>query len=468
MSTEVRRTQLRRGAVAFWHAVFQSFSFVAPAGDVAILLLGTAAFALGATPLAILLAWLIYGLWLVVPYEFSKYIVNAGSYYAYSARSSGPLGVMALWYWMLENLTGPAFGILGLAGFLYLISPAVTHIPYIWIAFALIIWAYGAVLSYLGIKPSLSYVMYTGFAEALFLFISALIIIAMLGSKNTWVVWTPAPLKWTWAPVFFGTIYSVLDFTGLGTATTISEEVRDPRRIIRWALITAWILSGLALIIPAYALTVGWGVTQMSTYATSPDPGLIVYMRYLGLAGWALLVAFTINSYFSYMVAKYNAVSRIWFSSARDGLWFRKLGLDKVHGRFRTPSRSILFFATLILIINIVTGLIMGPTNGGVWLLTFAGLGIIAVHIVANSALTIYSHRQGMLRKEWLKHGLIPTVASVLGAIVFFYSVYPLPSYPYNIAVIASFVWIIIGVVLAIYYWRKRPDILANAGLSYE
>ncbi|MFP3281289.1 MAG: APC family permease [Vulcanisaeta sp.] len=468
MSTEVRRTQLRRGAVAFWHAVFQSFSFVAPAGDVAILLLGTAAFALGATPLAILLAWLIYGLWLVVPYEFSKYIVNAGSYYAYSARSSGPLGVMALWYWMLENLTGPAFGILGLAGFLYLISPAVTHIPYIWIAFALIIWAYGAVLSYLGIKPSLSYVMYTGFAEALFLFISALIIIAMLGSKNTWVVWTPAPLKWTWAPVFFGTIYSVLDFTGLGTATTISEEVRDPRRIIRWALITAWILSGLALIIPAYALTVGWGVNQMSTYATSPDPGLIVYMRYLGLAGWALLVAFTINSYFSYMVAKYNAVTRIWFSSARDGLWFRKLGLDKVHRRFRTPSRAILFFATLILIINIVTGLIMGPTNGAIWLLTFAGLGIIAVHIVANSALTIYSYRQGMLRKEWLKHGLIPTVASVLGAIIFFYSVYPLPSYPYNIAVIASFVWIIIGVVLAIYYWRKRPDILANAGLSYE
>jgi hypothetical protein len=110
----------------------------------------------------------------------------------------------------------------------------------------------------------------------------------------------------------------------------------------------------------------------------------------------------------------------------------------------------------------------MGPTNGGVWLLTFAGLGIIAVHTVANSALTIYSHRQGMLRKEWLKHGLIPTVASVLGAIVFFYSVYPLPSYPYNIAVIASFVWIIIGVILAIYYWRKRPDILANAGLSYE
>ncbi len=464
----IRKTQLRRGAVAFWHAVFQSFSFVAPAGDVAILLLGTAAFALGATPLAVLLAWIIYGLWLVVPYEFSKYIVNAGSYYAYSARAHGALGVMALWYWMLENLTGPAFGILGLAGFLYLISPVLSGIPYLWIVFALIIWGFGFILSYLGIRPSLEYVMYTGFAEAMFLFISALIIIVMLGPKNTWVVWTPQPVKWDWAPVFFGTIFSILDFTGLGTATTVSEEVSDPRKIIRWAVVTAWILSGVALIVPAYALTVGWGVSQMSTYATSPDPGLIVYYKYLGLAGWALLVAFTINSYFSYMTAKYNAVSRIWFSSARDGLWFKRLGMDQVHPRHRTPYKALLWFASLILIINIIAGLIMGPTNAGVWLLTFAGLGIIAVHIVANSALTIYSYRQGMLRREWLKHGLVPTVASALGAVVFFYSVYPLPQYPYNVAVIASFIWLVIGAILAVYYWKRHPEILASAGLSYE
>ncbi|WP_054843322.1 hypothetical protein [Vulcanisaeta souniana] len=91
---EIRRTPLKKGAVAFWHAVFQSFSFVAPAGDVAILLLGTAQFALGATPLAVLLAWIIYGLWIIIPYEFSKYIVNAGSYYAYSARLMAP---SALW-----------------------------------------------------------------------------------------------------------------------------------------------------------------------------------------------------------------------------------------------------------------------------------------------------------------------------------------------------------------------------------
>ncbi len=144
--------------------------------------------------------------------------------------------------------------------------------------------------------------------------------------------------------------------------------------------------------------------------------------------------------------------------------------MDQVHPGYRTPYKALLWFATIILVINIITGLIMGPTNAGVWLLTFAGLGIIAVHIVANSALTVYSYKQGgILRREWLRHGLVPTVASILGgAIVFFYSVYPLPPYPYNVAVLFSFAWLVVGVILAIYYWKKHPEILASAGLSYE
>lgn len=84
MQQEVDRgspsTEMKRGAVGLWAAVFQSFSFVGPAGDVAILLVGTAAFALGATPLAVLVAWALYGLWMVVPIEFSKKSVNARSF----------------------------------------------------------------------------------------------------------------------------------------------------------------------------------------------------------------------------------------------------------------------------------------------------------------------------------------------------------------------------------------------------
>ncbi|TRM85997.1 hypothetical protein DJ521_06600 [Sulfolobus sp. E3] len=75
---KIEEYTLKKGAVGLWHGVFQSFSFVAPAGDVAILLVGTVAFAEQYTAISVLLAWLIYGLFMITPYEFSKIKANAG------------------------------------------------------------------------------------------------------------------------------------------------------------------------------------------------------------------------------------------------------------------------------------------------------------------------------------------------------------------------------------------------------
>ncbi len=458
-----RATELRQGAVGLWEAVFQSFSFVGPAGDVAILLVGTAAFAMGATPLAVLIAWVIYLLWMVVPAEFSSEIVNAGSYYAYSARGlKGWGGVMALWFWMGENLTGPAFAVLGLGSFIYLISSTLSSVGWSWAPISLAILLFGTVLSYLGIRPSLAYTMWAGFLEVLFLIVTAVIIVAQVGAKNTLDPFTLKPLNGDFNPLFLGVIFSVLDFTGLGTATTISEETKNSRRLIRRAILIAWVLAGIALILPSYALTVGWGLADMSKYASSPDPGLIVYQRYLGSIGWLLLVLFTINSYLMYMVAKVNAVTRIWFSAGRDGILFGKLA--RVHPRFRTPNALVVFFFAVVAVINLVAGAIYGPTTGAFWLLTVAGICIIAVHIVANTSLTVYMWRARKFRL--MLHGVIPTIATIIGLVVLWNSVYPVPAAPFGYAVVVALAWLVVGFVVAYLYVQRRPHLLEDAGLT--
>jgi amino acid transporter len=458
-----RVSELRKGAVGLWEAVFQSFSFVGPAGDVAILLVGTAAFALGATPLAVLIAWLIYLLWMVVPTEFSSEIVNAGSYYAYSARGlKGGGGVLALWFWMGENLTGPAFAVLGLGSFIYLISSTLSSVGWSWVPISVAILLFGTVLSYFGIRPSLVYTMWAGFLEVAFLVITAAIIVIQVGPKNTLDPFTLKPLNGSLNPLFLGVIFSVLDFTGLGTATTISEETRDSRRLIRRAIIIAWILAGLALVLPSYALTVGWGVTDMSKYASSPDPGLVVYQHYLGSFGWLLLVLFTINSYMMYMVAKVNAVTRIWFSAGRDGILFGRLA--SVHPRFRTPNALVAFFFAAVVVINLVAGAIFGPTTGAIWLLTIAGVCIIAVHIVANTSLTVYMWRAKKFRL--MLHGIVPSIATIIGLVVLWYSVYPVPAAPFGYAVFIALAWLVVGFIVAYWYVQRRPHLLEDAGLT--
>lgn len=442
----------------------------------AILLIGTFSFALVSTPLAVLFAWLIYGMWMITPYEFSKYKTNAGSYYAYAAGSTkgGDLGPITLFSWMGENLTGQSFGILGLAGFLFAISTYISNIPYIWVLFAVIITVYMFILPYLGIRISLNYVAITGLMEVLVLVLGALIIIVKAGPANSFVPFT-IPTG-TLGAVLFGVVFSILDFTGLGTVTTVSEEIKDPRKKIKKSLIIAWLLSGLALIPTSYALTVGWGISNIGNYANSADPGLVVFQKFMGPVGFILLAVFTINSYFSYGVAKTNAVSRIWFSAARDRILFPK-SLAKVHRKYKTPGNAMIVWLGSSFILDLILGFIFGPLTAGLVLLSMAGISIIFVHVFANSGLSFFSYRE--LRKQgksnFILHFLAPSASSILGLIVVFYSLQSaLSTYAgtpnstnlaYLIAPVLGVVWcLVLGGGLSLYYRSKKKDILANAG----
>lgn len=457
-------TELRRGSVGIPTAAFQAFSYVAPAGDVAILLVGTALFAVGSTPLAVLIAWLIYGLWMVTPVEFSKLISNSGSYYAYSAQGFKGGGVLVAWYWLGENLTGPAFGVLGLSAFIYVLFSTLARTSWAWAPIGIAVLLIGVVLSYRGVKPSAGFTLIAGSLEAAFLIVTAIVIIFDAGSHNTLSTFTLGPLHGAIHPIFLAIVFSVVDFTGLGTATTLSEEARDSKRKMSRALWLGWLVAGIALILPSYALTVGWGVPAMAGYAKSADPGLIVYRHYLGNVGWALLIAVTMSSYLSYMVSKVNAVTRIWYSAGRDGIFYTRI--QKVNERFKTPTQAVVAFGLIILVIDIVAGIILGPANGALWLLTISGICIIGVHMVANTALTVLTVRERRFRP--IVHGLIPTASTIIGGVIIYYSSVPLPSGSLEYSVLLSLAWLAIGFAVLGWYLYRHPDILRGAGRSRD
>lgn len=460
--TEETPTQLRHGAVGVPTAAFQAVSYVAPAGDVAILLVGTALFAAGSTPLAVLIAWLIYGLWMVTPVEFSKLISNSGSYYAYSAQGFKGGGVLTAFFWLGENLTGPAFGVLGLSAFIYVLFSALAATSWAWVPIGIAVLLFGVVLSFRGVKLSAGFTLIAGSIEVVFLIVTAIVIIFEVGSKNTLSPFTLGPLHGAIHPIFLAIVFSVVDFTGLGTATTLSEETKDSKRKMKRALWFGWAVAGVALIVPSYALTVGWGVSAMTGYAKSADPGLIVYRHYLTDVGWGILIAVTMSSYLSYMVSKVNAVTRIWYSAGRDGIFYGRI--RGINQRFKTPSQAVVAFGVVILVIDMVAGIILGPVNGALWLLTISGICIIGVHMVSNTALTVYTVRLGKFRP--ILHGLIPSVATIIGGIVIYYSAIPLPSGSFKYAVLLSLAWLVAGFGALAWYLRRHPDILRTGGMS--
>ena len=93
--------KLKSNELGLWHGIFQSFSHVAPAAEVAILITGTALVAEGSTPLIFILAPLIVLLWLNTNYQFSGYVASSGGYSAFAraglGKSAGDITGLILW-----------------------------------------------------------------------------------------------------------------------------------------------------------------------------------------------------------------------------------------------------------------------------------------------------------------------------------------------------------------------------------
>ncbi|PYB67901.1 amino acid transporter [Thermoplasma sp. Kam2015] len=470
-----RRSGLKRNSIGIMQGIFQSMGQVAPAADIAILLVATFSIAGSRTILSVIFGWLVYAVFMVTPYQFSKYKANAGSYYAFAAGSteSGKLGPVTALSFMYYDITGAAFGILGLSSFIFLISPRITAIPYIWILFAGAFTAYITIVTYIGIKPSLGYNAVAGLAEVLFLVIGAIIIILRVGPHNSVVPFTlPKNLGVGFSAIMFGAVFSILDFTGTGIVTTVSEEIKDPKRNIGRSILYAMILTAIAIIPATYALTVGWGISNIGSFASAPDAGIIVFGKYLGTIGVILLIIFTINSYLTNGVSKATAVGRWWYSAAGDNVIFPKV-IARIHPKYRSPYMAIIVWSITSFVLDVLMGLYFGPKTAAFILEAGTGISIIIVHIMANTSLTYYTRR--INRFEFLKHALAPAVATVIGLVVIYFTVsniwtrWVTDPTPVNDAYFASFIitilWVVIGgMIVTLYYSRKRPEILKNAG----
>ncbi|MGC8542838.1 MAG: hypothetical protein ACP5NQ_02755 [Vulcanisaeta sp.] len=60
-------------------------------------------------------------------------------------------------------------------------------------------------------------------------------------------------------------------------------------------------------------------------------------------------------------MAKFNSVSRLWFSSAKDGLWFKKIKADPVHPKYRTPYIALTWYYIAVMVLALIAGFSVRP-----------------------------------------------------------------------------------------------------------
>ncbi len=447
---------LKKNVAGLWAGVFQALAYVAPAATAASFFVVEAGVAGGSVPLTFILATLGVASAMYMNYEFSKRISHAGGYYSYvSAGLGGRLGAFTGWLYyinVLGALTG--FSVLFFAGVLWPLVPGLSAMAYGWIPLAFIPIVLIFSLLYFGLKPSLYYTMIGAVIEIVFVLAVSLLIIFSPNTHNTISPFTT--MGNSFGNLGLATVYAILGFVGLGSVITISEELHNPKKIVPKAIVLALVIGAVVYIFSSYAFVVGWGVNDMSGFASATNPGFTVVGNYLGPIAMAIFIVITLNSFISNGIAEGNAFSRIGFALSRDKILFPG-SMSEVHKATGSPRKMILFEGVLVTVISIAGGVIFGPFTGAAVITTLNGACLYIVHVFANISLPVYGRKTlKYSARKWLPFLLGPLPATAVYAFAVFGVFSPLPAYPINIASYGVILFVVVGLILAVYVGLKR------------
>lgn len=366
---------------------------------------------------------------------------SAGSAYTYVAREIHPaLGYFTGWSMLLDYLVNPLICVIWCAKALMGLFPGT---PYaLWaVGFALLF----TILNLRGIQATArtnEFLTAAMGAVILWTLGAAFRYVAAMPGLNASTFLTPlydAP-RFSWATISNGASIAVLTYIGFDGISTLSEEVKDPRRNVLRAMVGTCFIIGVLSAIEVYAGQLVWPAAE-----AYPDVDT-AYLHIAGRAGgpllfqvlsWTLVVA-TIGSASGALLAG----ARLLYGMGRDNA-IPKFFFGYLHPVRRIPSRNVLLMGGLCLV-----GAFVMSYQTGAELLNFGALiGFTGVNL--SSLLHYYVRGRD---RHW-SH----LVAPALGAVVCLYLWLSLST----LAKLAGFAWLTFGVVYGA--WKTggfRKDII--------
>ncbi len=457
-------SHLKKNAVGLGGAVIMSAALMGPAVSVYFNPQVVASGAGAATPFVFVLALVIMLIVASSIREMASELPSAGSFYTYVSRGIGPRsgfvtgGLMFVAYALLV----PAE--LALIGFYSsgLLAGYGIQIP--WEIISAVFTVLMVVLSLRGISGSIKTAAVLFSIEVAIIVLLSVIVLARGGAHGI----TVAPLNPASSPtglsgIALGMTFGILSFVGFEAATTLGEEVREPRRNIPRAILLSLLFVGVIYLFCTFAEMIGFGTSPdaLKRLTTDPAPFTTLAKTYapwlqilVGLAGISSIFAVTMNTN--------NGVVRIVFAMGREGLLPQRLG--HVHPVRHTPNVAIWFVAIFSTVLTFGVGLLAGPFNAYVYLGSILTLAIIPVYILTAVACIRYFARAARQKRSILRHVVLPVLGIAVLAIPLVGQLYPVPAAPLSFFPYLVLLFIVVMAVVAYSIGRRRPEVLRRAG----
>jgi amino acid transporter len=466
--------KLAKNAIGLTDVLFQSITSMAPAAAIAASIPLGAAFAGGALPLSVLIAFvgILFTAWAIG--QLATHIPAAGSLATYSAKGLSPKwGFLVGWsYAAVEVLIVPlvmlqlGFTISGeLSGYFKWITPGTWWI-FMALGTILVCW-----LVYRGVKTSTETGAWLGAIEIVVFLVLAIVLVVKAGNANTLAVFTPhfANAKGFsgWSGVFAGAVGALLAFSGFEAAAPLAEETKEPRKNIPRAIMGATIGIGVLYVFTTYAATVAYGPGKFSTFATwnngVPWDGLAHGVSFIF---WILVLFAIVNSTLANANSGANVFTRTAYAMGRIGVFPRAFA--NLHPRFKTPQFGVLVELILGLLIAFALGFWQGPVTAFGIVATALVVIVVPVYMLSCLACIGFFAKDRKEEQHWLSHIVVP-ILGFLFLVPGFLSVAGITGIPglsfiaaltapYSYAPWVMAVWVIIGIGVMFWLGSKKPD----------
>ena len=363
---------------------------------------------------------------------------SAGSAYTYVSREIHPaLGYFVGWGMIFDYIMNPIICVIWISKAAMNLIPEIPFAVYA-VAFAILFTG----MNLRGIESSsrTNSIIATGLGVVIILFLGAAVRYLFLNPPISAAEWTRPfydPKTFSFSSVSAGASLAVLTYIGFDGISTLSEEVKNPRRNILLATLLVCLITGVLASVQVYFAQMVWPGTQFPDQDTA-----FVYIA--GRAGgqWlfhvvniALLVA-TIGS----GSGAHLGASRLLYGMGRDNAIPRKF-FAAINPRTHVPSNNIILVGVIVLI-----GAFLLTYSLGAQLLNFGAL--IAFMGVNASSFALYFLRN---ERKTFTNFIVP----VLG---FGICLYLFLSLGFK-AKIAGLCWLTTGVLYGAYRtsWFRKP-----------
>jgi amino acid transporter len=215
-----------------------------------------------------------------------------------------------------------------------------------------------------------------------------------------------------------GVLPALSAFIGFEAATALGVEARRPFRTIPRVVMWTAGVAGVLYLFATYTQLVGFAGTSLGlAAATEPVPALAIALGQPWLA--VVLDLGIAMSFAACTLATLNALVRVVFSMARDGIAPATLGTT--HRRLRTPHVAIAVVLPVVVVVPVVllaTGLSGAQVLAG--LLTLSAVGYLVAYLLVCLAAPLFLRRIGELTPApvVVTAVLVPVLLAVLVAFV--------------------------------------------------